>query len=343
MPDLVSIIVPVYNMEKSIEACVSSLRNQEYKELEIILVDDGSTDKSYAICKQISARDSRVKCIHTDNRGSGPARNVGITASAGKYLYFPDADDFLEPNAISVLVDAMENGKYDLIVFGYRSLTHSGDVVSERKYEELEFTGESVRADYSDYFGMSGRFSIQGAPWNKFFDGESVRKYHIEYPALRRHQDECFISRYVTHCRSVRFITNVLYSYYQNTVSLEWKKYPADYADCVKGLNRIWQQTICAWNPRDHAAHFLVDQEIFSKLIKVLELSFSPKLQLGSFRRILWIRKTCLDVHLADYSIKVAGSPYQRAMLLSAKLHLYIFVMCGAYIGTIKNHVRQGK
>lgn len=342
MSDLVSVIIPVYNMEESIEACVKSILLQDYTNIEVILVDDGSKDNSYRICQKIALQDNRVKCIHIDNQGSGPARNVGIEKSKGRYLYFPDADDYIDPNAVSVLVEAMCDGQYDLIVFGYRCLKHDGEVVFEKKYEEFNNTGEVVRADYSDYFGMSNKNSIQGAPWNKFFDGETVRKNNIKYPPLRRHQDEGFISRYVNHCKNIRFIPEVLYSYYQNTVSLEWKKYPVNYVDCVIGLKEIWSETICIWNSRDQETHLLVDELIFSKLMKALELSYSPKMELNVFTRSRWIRRTCNELEFSKYSFKIAGSFYQKAVLLCVKLHLYRVASLALYVGNIKNRVRQG-
>ncbi len=343
MNDLVSIIIPVYNMGNSLEGCVWSILEQDYENIEVILVDDGSKDNSYDVCKKIASKDSRVKCIHTENQGSGPARNTGIRESRGRYLYFPDADDFLEPNAVSVLVDAMSDGEYDLIVFGYRNLTHEGAVISERKYEEFKNTGDAVRADYSDYFGMNRKFSIQGAPWNKFFDGETVRKNNIEYPPLRRHQDEGFISRYVSYCKNIRFIPDVLYTYYQNTVSLEWKKYPVDYIDAVTGLDEVWKQTIIKWNPEDKNTHLLVEKEIFSRLITVLELSYSPKMNFNFWDRLKWIKKVLKKTKFNGYKMEIVGSTYQKAILLCAKLHLHFILSCALYAGIMKSAAKRGK
>lgn len=341
--DLVSIIIPVYNMEKSLEGCVQSVLNQDYENIEVILVDDGSKDNSFAVCQKISAEDKRVRCVHIENQGSGPARNVGISESKGRYLYFPDADDYIESDAISTLVDAMCDGKYDLVVFGYKILTHDGNVVSVKGYENFEIAGEDVRKDYGEFFGMTNRYSIQGAPWNKFFDGETMRKNNITYPSLRRHQDEGFIARYVTCCKNVRFIPNVLYSYYQNTSGMEWKKYPVDYIDAVVGLRDVWNDTIVRWNRDDINTHVLVEKTIFSKIIKALELSYSPKMELKFWSRIKWLSVTCKNTYFTDYSLRIAGSMYQRIILICAKLHIYLLLSFVLYIGKIKNIIRQGK
>lgn len=341
--DLVSIIIPVYNMEKSLENCVKSILNQDYENIEVILVDDGSKDNSFAVCQKICTYDNRVRCVHTENQGSGPARNVGISESKGRYLYFPDADDYIEPNAVSTLVNAMCGGQYDLIVFGYKCLTHDGNVVSVRKYDTFEMQGEDIRQNYCEFFGMTNRYSIQGAPWNKFFDGDTIRKNNIVYPALRRHQDEGFIARYVTYCRNVRFIPDVLYSYYQNTSGIEWKKYPVDYIDAVTGLRDVWNDTIMRWNRDDINTHVLVEKEIFSKIIKALELSYSPKMELKFCSRIKWLSVTCGNTHFKDYSMRTAGSMYQRIILICVKLRIYPLLSFVLYIGKIKNIIRQGK
>ena len=257
--------------------------------------------------------------MHTENQGSGPARNVGIAESRGRYLYFPDADDYIEPNAISILVDAMCNGKYDLVVFGYKCVAHEGVQLSVKEYESYEARGDAIRSDYKEFFGMSNKYSIQGAPWNKFFDGETVRMNNIQYPPLRRHQDEGFISRYMCVAKSVRFIPDVLYTYYPNTASIEWKKYPVDYIDAVLGLRDVWDNTILSWNKNDTDTNLMVRQEIFSKTIKALELSYSPKMNLKFFSRIKWISKICKRSDIKKYDFKICGSLYQKCILFLSK------------------------
>ena len=155
MDNLVSIVVPIYNMGDSIEICVESLLKQSYKNLEIILVDDGSTDNSLEICNKIKESDHRVKVFHTENRGSGPARNTGILNSTGRYIYFPDADDKLKQNAISVFVEAMTNENNDLIVSGCSSLNSKGMEVLKKSYPDLILSGEKIRNDYSKHMGAS--------------------------------------------------------------------------------------------------------------------------------------------------------------------------------------------
>ena len=112
MEKLISVIVPVYNVEEYVEKCVLSIINQTYKNLEIILVDDGSTDNSGKICDEIAIKDNRIKVIHKKNGGLSDARNVGIDIAKGDYLGFVDSDDYIDPDMYSILLNNMNNCKF---------------------------------------------------------------------------------------------------------------------------------------------------------------------------------------------------------------------------------------
>lgn len=126
----ISIVVPVYNVENYIEECINSIINQTYKNLEIILVDDGSTDSSGKICDKFAKNDDRIKVIHKKNEGLGKTRNVGILESTGDYLFFVDSDDFIDLNTIEKLYNRSNNGTMDLVICDYykyynkENLTH---------------------------------------------------------------------------------------------------------------------------------------------------------------------------------------------------------------------------
>ncbi len=277
MNDLVSIVVPVYNMGDSIEKCVESILCQTYRNIEIILVDDGSKDDSYSHCKILESRDKRVKAFHTENRGSGPARNYGIEQANGEYIYFPDADDYMEKNAIQTMIDATDDGRYDLVVFGYKSLNQVGKEVLTKEFATMTINATKARNDYSDFIGSTRKYAIQGAPWNKFFNLNLIKRNKIEYPPLRRHQDDCFIARYMCHAKQICFIPDILYIHYINDLKNEWEKFPVNYIDNIIGLYNSRKETILTWNLEDKKTHELIKYEFLTKVVKAIELSFSPK------------------------------------------------------------------
>ena len=118
MNELISVIIPVYNVENYIVRCVQSVQNQTYKNLEIILVDDGSTDMSGKICDELSKEDYRIITIHQDNRGLGPARNAGLEIINGDYVSFVDSDDWLEPDFYEMLLSAIKINNCDIATCG---------------------------------------------------------------------------------------------------------------------------------------------------------------------------------------------------------------------------------
>ena len=113
-----SIIVPVYNVEKYLRQCLDSIKMQTYKEIEVVLINDGSTDESRTICDEYVKYDSRFRVVHTINQGVSVARNLGIKESSGDYILFVDSDDYLEMNAVYKINKILENKSYDLMIYG---------------------------------------------------------------------------------------------------------------------------------------------------------------------------------------------------------------------------------
>lgn len=124
MQELISIVIPVYNVEKYLDECILSVINQTYKNLEILLIDDGSTDSSYDICCKYSEQDDRIQIINKKNGGQASARNLGIDRATGEYIYFLDSDDYIKGTAIEEVTNYMKNNDLDLCYF-------SADVVIE--------------------------------------------------------------------------------------------------------------------------------------------------------------------------------------------------------------------
>ena len=129
--DLITVIVPVYNVEKYLEQCVDSILNQTYKNIEIILVDDGSKDKSGQLCNEFSNKYSQIKTIHKKNAGLGMARNSGLKIANGEYIAFVDSDDWLAPQALKNLYDSMTKFNCDYCKGGFQKVNDEGHVLFE--------------------------------------------------------------------------------------------------------------------------------------------------------------------------------------------------------------------
>lgn len=323
----ISVIVPVYNMAAKLKDCLTSLLSQTYGNYEIILVDDGSTDGSSEVCDSIAAADARVRVIHTANQGSGPARNEGIRIAAGDFAYFPDADDLIEKDALSVMAKAVDESHCDLLVFGYKYVAANGRTISVKSYENSLLDGASIRADYSEFMTMDGRYGIQGAPWNKLFKLKIIKENQLAFPALRRHQDDAFIGLYMGYVSSVQFIGDVLYTYYTNDLQREWDKYPANYLDSVIGVLDCQKKSILLWNPEDTKTRDIILTGYICRVIKVLELSFSPKMNFNKKQRIQWQLDVINRSKISDYDLSdVFRMPYQLHILRYIKNQQYSYM-----------------
>lgn len=332
MEDLVSVVVPVYNMGTSIEVCVQSLIKQSYKNIEIILVDDGSTDNSLQECEKLKKIDNRVRVFHTENQGSGPARNYGIKNAKGRYICFPDADDLYEEIAVMAMVNAMNEGQNDFVVAGFISLDGNGKKVTQRRYQDKEISGEQMRKNYDKYIGENEALGINGAPWNKLYDLKIIRENEITFPKLRRHQDTAFIFRYLCYVKNIHFIEENVYIHYVNDLKKEWDKYPINYIESVVGLRKIQEDTVFTWNPDNKLVCDKLNQGYISNTVKAIELSLSHKFNLKHRERIEYVKKVIRYSNILSIETPECLGKYQRIVLNEIKKSHYIRVLLIIYL-----------
>lgn len=192
MKDLISVIVPVYNVAKYLPQCLDSILNQDHDKLEVILIDDGSKDESGAICDQYAARDSRITVIHQENGGAAAAKNAGLRIATGEYLSFVDSDDFLEPNVYGYMLEVLKSQNADAAQFAFR------DVYRSRTEDQVTWPGRSM-VDGKDYLVRFTKDWNCALLWNKLYkralyDGvffEEGHKIDDEYFTYRGFLKDC--------------------------------------------------------------------------------------------------------------------------------------------------------
>lgn len=190
---MVSIIVPVYNAQNSLERCLMSIIRQGYQQWELILVDDGSQDESLAICKRYSNMDSRIQVIHTDNCGVSSARNTGIENAQGEYIVFVDSDDMIHPDFLS---ECLSN-KEDLIVTNYIKPSKIDSLHYKEDHPELIFQQRGVRT-----------------VWGKVFVRKIIEEHHIRFDTnIRYGEDTIFVLQYCLHIKTIAYVFQHLYEY----------------------------------------------------------------------------------------------------------------------------------
>ena len=209
----VSVIVPVYNGEKSIERCAGSILNQDYPELELILVDDGSRDRSWEIIRAIAAADHRVKAIHQENGGVSSARNRALAEASGTYVQFADVDDWLPMDATKMLVREMEAQSAELVVGDFYRVVDGN--VSEKG--SIEMGGALTLQQYANAMMLSPADLYYGVLWNKLYRRDIIEQYSIRMDEnISYSEDMIFNLEYLLHVKSVAILKAPVY-YYQYT------------------------------------------------------------------------------------------------------------------------------
>lgn len=206
---LVSIIVPVYNAENYLRHCVTSIMQQSYKNIEIILVDDGATDVSGQICNELATTDERIRVIHQENNGPAHARNKGLETACGTYIQFVDADDTIKPTMTANLVAAIKND-IDLVICGYQSIAMNRVITTYLPY----IRGMYPRDAFISHIGALYKDTILPSPCNKLYRNQLIKAYNIRFTeSLRLGEDLLFNLAYLDHCRAVNLIKQPLYNY----------------------------------------------------------------------------------------------------------------------------------
>lgn len=229
--ELVTIIVPVYNVEKYIYECVDSLIKQTYKNIEIILIDDGSKDKSGTICDNYAASDARIKVIHKQNEGLGFARNTGLKAAQGNFVTFIDSDDKADADLVENLVNGIYEANGDTCIGGFKRISANGVIGFEERYDKAVFEGKNV---YNNLFArMLGSApdkhdAIRMSVWNVMYSMDIVRRHNIEFPSERVFISEDIIwdSEYYKYAKKAIVIDSTAYNYRITPGSLTQKYKP---------------------------------------------------------------------------------------------------------------------
>ncbi|MDY3826486.1 MAG: glycosyltransferase family 2 protein [Lachnospiraceae bacterium] len=207
---LISVIVPVYRVEEYLERCVKSILSQTYKNLEVILVDDGSPDQCPAICDACAEKDARVKVIHQENKGLSGARNAGIDAASGEYLAFVDSDDYVSPHFIEELYQLLQDTGCAIGQCRFSYVKGDG-LVEEGDSAFCIYRGESLM---EQLYGPEEKATCFVVAWNKLYRAELFKETGIRYPEGRIHEDEATTYRLFHEAKKLAFLDRALYGYY---------------------------------------------------------------------------------------------------------------------------------
>lgn len=213
---VISVIVPIYNTEKYLDPCITSIVNQTHSALQIILVDDGSPDRSGGICDTWAKQDSRIQVIHQENAGVSAARNAGLQIAEGELISFVDSDDVLPPNAYEQLLHSWN--KKDLIMGRMVLMEEDGiPIPCEQIFPRDEFPVE----DYVKELFQEKQYCYLGYLCDKLLKRSIIHDNNIQFDlAIKLNEDRLFLLEYLLHCNSVSFCNAVVYSYRQRSAGV---------------------------------------------------------------------------------------------------------------------------
>lgn len=212
----VSIILSFYNAERTLERSLQAILDQTYRNIEVVLIDDGSSDAGGAIAKEHAGRDARINLIRKPNTGVSDSRNIGLDVATGEWVYFVDADDWLVPDAVEAFVNAASDPSCDLVVSDFYRV--QGDVLS---YKRGPASGLVSREKYATFMARRPSNFYYTSLWNKMFKRSIIEFHHMRFDTkMQFGEDHVFILEYMGMINRVMLLDRALYYYIDNEGSL---------------------------------------------------------------------------------------------------------------------------
>lgn len=283
-----SIIVPIYNAEKYLAKCLDSIIEQTYSNLEVILINDGSKDGSLAICELYSERDARIKVIDRQNAGVSATRNHGINIATGDYILFIDADDYVDKNMVSKLVQAKELNNADMSMCGYRVIGSNsvGNDINLLKNLSKVVDGK-ILLEYMISISTSRVF---GYIWRCLFDKKCLMNNNTYFAVdIKMAEDYVFLLQYINQIKSSAIVPEQLYVYRINDNSTTRSYMPSQHNDQYR-INKWILENICTKYPSTKSGYFGCSSETYLCTIQNICRKNTPYSVLGRIKECYKIK-----------------------------------------------------
>lgn len=299
---VISVIVPVYQAEPFLHTCVSSVLNQTFRDLELILVDDGSTDGSGALCDQAAQEDSRVRVIRKENGGVSRARNDGIAAALGEYIAFCDADDSFQPELLETLYAALTRAEADTAGCGHRLLWPDGrtedcaGALSAGVYGQAELREGIVQPLLGQRLDF-GQGVLNGFIFRFLFRREIILHNQLEFEGAYL-EDELFLMEYFLHARKLAMVDKPLYLYLQNPASVTRRYLPRYREEFQRFLER--KRALAKRYGLDGLCPGWEDNTCWAGLFIAVGNEFAPGNPKSMRERIAHLKELCAEPDMAQ-------------------------------------------
>lgn len=279
----ISIIIPIYNAATLLEKCFESVQRQTYNNLEVILINDGSTDTSQQICEKWIQQDKRFRIYNNNNMGVSYSRNFGIEKSNGDYIVFVDCDDFIEKNMIEVLVHKIDI--FDYVMINYNKYYDEKNIVKNFEIEDREYDKKEFLENFWELYGAN----MINSPCNKIFKASVLKKNNIRFDLkYDLGEDLLFNLAYINECKTFLSINQYLYNY-RYTINSLTTKYRENYLQTQLLLNNSIKEFFIQNNYYEAEQQKGIQKNIANIIISSIQNLFleSSKLKINQIRRIL--------------------------------------------------------
>ena len=277
---MISVIVPIYNVEEYLPACIESILNQTYKDLEILLIDDGSTDNSGKICDKYVKQDNRCIAIHQLNKGLSGARNTGLDHATGEYISFIDGDDYIHPQMFEILYEALQKGDYDF------SMTLYKEVYNKEQFQLIPSYSSNEICQQQLIYGLYNSSNTNNnypeinfhVVWNKLYKKNFIGTLSFIRTSS---EDTVFINTLYLECKKAIVINQEMYYWVQRSTSITHQGIDKTY------VYRLQSYYLCYQNiPNDNLPYRAVALDSLYKKLILFNLNIKDKIWISQLKEI---------------------------------------------------------
>lgn len=270
----VTVVVPIYNVVSYLEKCLDSIINQSFHDIEVILINDGSTDDSGAICDKYKALDKRINVIHSPNQGSGKARNLGIDMANGEYIYFCDPDDWLELDLIEDNYRLASKNSADIIIFGVNNYMYDSKIDSYIYTSSRELRTQQV--SFRDEFPNLYKRGLATAVWNKLYKLSYLKQCNCRFPSYIQGQDWSFNLLVYRDVKNVIYNDKSYYNYVKYEKNTAITRYNKDKSCIRERLFAEFKSLLDYWVINEECYQELLYRCLLGEVLSELRNNFHP-------------------------------------------------------------------
>ena len=315
-----SVIIPVYNVENYLHRCINSILTQEYTDLEILLIDNGSKDGSGMLCDDYAERFSNIKSYHIPNNGVGSARNFGLAKAQGEFICFVDADDYLVGNLFSNMENQLDSG-LDLLVFSYYNSLEKNLSETTRSAKILPIEGKKDRNQFIALFTGLFLSDMMYTVWNKIYRREFLEEHQIVFESYELGEDVRFNLSVYQHVNKVFLVKSAYYVYVSGRVDSAMGQYNPNRMNYqLEELGKV-DQLMISWNSHDDQ---FIDQIKARILMSNIQNISKQKMSLSKKRH--YVEVLCRNQEMIAL-LKKATSPLHPLVRRLLHFRMYLTVI----------------